>query len=77
MNKDQEQILLERKQVNSQLGISAQWKYLQDWLKVTDASPEIKRQALENFKLLAYKEWYASFLEVDILDDAPWRIGHE
>ena len=77
---DQQQILREysaSRQLNSKFGIEEQYKYLLIWCKMTKASGMIKNQALENFKLLHYREWLESYMETDNLPDAGWRYGNE
>lgn len=66
-----------KKQLNSQLGLDEQYKCLIKWASKTKAEQRIIKQAFENFRLLAYREWLESWFEVDCKDEAPWRIGYE
>ena len=75
---DAKEILTEyqtKKQLNSMLGLDEQYECLNRWAKTTNAEPRIIKQAYENFRLLAYREWLESWLDVDSKDDAPWRVG--
>ena len=38
---------------------------------------ELAKQMIENFKLLAYREWKKSWIKVDRFGGALWRAGHE
>lgn len=38
---------------------------------------ELAKQMIENFKLLAYREWKKSWNKVDRFGGALWRSGHE
>lgn len=39
--------------------------------------PEVAKQMLDNFKLLAYREWKESFRKIDRFGGALWRQGLE
>ena len=58
-----------------------EWELSQEWFLVckeaikwkTKGKSDIAMQMIENFKLLAYREWKKSFDQVDCKDNAIWR----
>lgn len=61
-----------------------EWELAEEWvlvckeaMKFAEKEPKVASQMIENFKLLAYREWRKSFESIDSKDNALWRYGEE